>query len=85
MVEYGVLVILKDLVEKEVEDVVCLLGEMCCGCQQVEEQFKMLIDYQNEYCNNFNSDMSVGIISNCWINYQQFIQMLEKVIIQYCQ
>lgn len=32
MVEYGVLVILKDLVEKEVEDVVCLLGEMCCGC-----------------------------------------------------
>lgn len=85
MVEYGALAILKDLVEKEVEDVARLLGEMRRGCQQAEEQFKMLIDYQNEYRNNFNSDMSVGIISNRWINYQQFIQTLEKVIIQYRQ
>lgn len=32
MVEYGALAILKDLVEKEVEDVARLLGEMRRGC-----------------------------------------------------
>ncbi|MGC6744778.1 flagellar export protein FliJ [Escherichia coli] len=68
----------KDLAEKEVEDAARLLGEMRRGCQQAEEQLKMLIDYQNEYRNNLNSDMSAGMTSNRWINYQQFIQTLEK-------
>ncbi|SUG00393.1 flagellar FliJ protein [Salmonella enterica subsp. enterica serovar Hartford] len=55
-----------------------LLGEMRRGCQQAEEQLKMLIDYQNEYRSNLNTDMGNGIASNRWINYQQFIQTLEK-------
>ncbi len=55
------------------------------GCQQAEEQLKMLIDYQNEYRNNLNSDMSAGMTSNRWINYQQFIQTLEKAITQHRQ
>ncbi len=78
MAEHGALATLKDLAEKEVEDAARLLGEMRRGCQQAEEQLKMLIDYQNEYRNNLNSDMSAGMTSNRWINYQQFIQTLEK-------
>ena len=74
MAEHGALATLKDLAEKEVEDAARLLGEMRRGCQQAEEQLKMLIDYQNEYRNNLNSDMSAGMTSNRWINYQQFIQ-----------
>ena len=77
--------IIKDLAEKEVEDAARLLGEMRRGCQQAEEQLKMLIDYQNEYRNNLNSDMSAGMTSNRWINYQQFIQTLEKAITQHRQ
>src|SRR5699024_8738359 len=57
MAEHGALAPLKDLAEKEVEDAARLLGEMRRGCQQAEEQLKMLIDYQNEYRNNLNSDM----------------------------
>ncbi|MEK8411631.1 flagellar FliJ family protein, partial [Escherichia coli] len=60
MAEHGALATLKDLAEKEVEDAARLLGEMRRGCQQAEEQLKMLIDYQNEYRNNLNSDMSAG-------------------------
>ena len=82
MAEHGALATLKDLAEKEVEDAARLLGEMRRGCQQAEEQLKMLIDYQNEYRNNLNSDMSAGMTSNRWINYQQFIQTLEKAITQ---
>ena len=52
MAEHGALATLKDLAEKEVEDAARLLGEMRRGCQQAEEQLKMLIDYQNEYRNN---------------------------------
>uniref|UniRef100_UPI002FE64CCF flagellar export protein FliJ n=1 Tax=Escherichia coli TaxID=562 RepID=UPI002FE64CCF len=77
MAEHGALATLKDLAEKEVEDAARLLGEMRRGCQQAEEQLKMLIDYQNEYRNNLNSDMSAGMTSNRWINYQQFIQTLD--------
>ncbi len=66
MAEHGALATLKDLAEKEVEDAARLLGEMRRGCQQAEEQLT-LIDYQNEYRNNLNSDMSAGMTSNRWI------------------
>lgn len=85
MAEHGALATLKDLAEKEVDDAAQLLGEMRRGFQQAEEQLKMLIDYQNEYRSNLNNDMSQGIASNRWINYQQFIQTLEKVVEQHRQ
>ncbi|EEO8783087.1 flagella biosynthesis chaperone FliJ [Salmonella enterica] len=83
MAQHGALETLKDLAEKEVDDATRLLGEMRRGCQQAEEQLKMLIDYQNEYRSNLNTDMGKGIASNRWINYQQFIQTLEKAIEQH--
>ncbi|ELB8710976.1 flagella biosynthesis chaperone FliJ [Salmonella enterica] len=83
MAQHGALETLKDLAEKEVDDAARLLGEMRRGCQQAEEQIKMLIDYQNEYRSNLNTDMGKGIASNRWINYQQFIQTLEKAIEQH--
>ena len=85
MAQPGALATLKDLAEKEVDDAAILLGEMRRGCQQAEEQLKMLIDYQHEYRTNLNSDMGQGITSNRWINYQQFIQTLEKAIEQHRQ
>ncbi len=83
MAQHGALETLKDLAEKEVDDAARLLGEMRRGCQQAEEQLKMLIDYQNEYRSNLNTDMGNGIASNRRINYQQFIQTLEKAIEQH--
>ncbi|HCT4274408.1 TPA: flagella biosynthesis chaperone FliJ [Citrobacter freundii] len=85
MAQHGALATLKDLAEKEVDDAAVLLGEMRRGCQQAEEQLKMLLDYQHEYRNNLNTDMGQGITSNRWINYQQFIQTLEKAIEQHRQ
>ena len=85
MAQHGALATLKDLAEKEVDDAAVLLVEMRRGCQQAEEQLKMLIDYQHEYRNNLNTDMGQGITSNRWINYQQFIQTLEKAIEQHRQ
>lgn len=61
MAQHGALATLKDLAEKEVDDAAVLLGEMRRGCQQAEEQLKMLIDYQHEYRNNLNNDMGQGI------------------------
>ena len=85
MAQHGALATLKDLAEKEVDDAAVLLGEMRRGCQQAEEQLKMLIDYQHEYRNNLNTDMGQGITSNRWINYQQFIKTMEKAIEQHRQ
>jgi len=76
---------LKDLAEKAVDDAAIRLGEMRRGCQQAEEQLKMLMDYQNEYRNNLNTDMTQGIGSQRWQSYQQFISTLEKAIEQHRQ
>ena len=85
MAQHGALTTLKELAEKEVDNAALLLGEMRRGCQQAEEQLKMLMDYQLEYQNNLNSNMSQGMASLRWQNYQQFIQTLEKAIDQHRQ
>nr|WP_318381212.1 flagellar export protein FliJ [uncultured Enterobacter sp.] len=83
MTQNSALATLKDLAEKEVDDAAVTLGDMRRGCQQAEEQLKMLMDYQNEYRNNLNVDMTQGIGSQRWQNYQQFITTLEKAIEQH--
>lgn len=83
MTQHSALTTLKDLAEKAVDDAALKLGEMRRGCQQAEEQLKMLIDYQHEYRSNLNNDMSQGIDNQRWQNYQQFIQTLEKAIEQH--
>ncbi|WP_437888730.1 flagellar export protein FliJ [Phytobacter sp. V91] len=85
MTQNSALTTLKDLAEKEVDDAALKLGEMRRGCQQAEEQLKMLMDYQHEYRNNLNNDMSQGIDAQRWQNYQQFILTLEKAIEQHRQ
>lgn len=85
MTQNSALATLKDLAEKEVDDAAIMLGEMRRGCQQAEEQLKMLMDYQNEYRNNLNVDMTQGIGSQRWQNYQQFISTLERAIEQHRQ
>ncbi|ELY4419455.1 flagella biosynthesis chaperone FliJ [Cronobacter sakazakii] len=83
MKQNGALNTLKDMAEKEVDDAALRLGEMRRGCQQAEEQLSMLMNYQQEYRNNLNQTMTQGIASNRWVNYQQFIQTLEKAIEQH--
>lgn len=83
MAQHGALATLKDLAEKEVDDAALQLGAMRRGYHQAEEQLTMLIDYQHEYRTSLNTDMTQGIGSQRWINYQQFIQTLEKAIEQH--
>ncbi|MRS16253.1 flagella biosynthesis chaperone FliJ [Enterobacteriaceae bacterium RIT691] len=85
MTQHGALATLKELAEKDVDSAALQLGEMRRGCQQAEEQLKMLMDYQLEYQNNLNDTMSQGMASLRWQNYQQFIQTLEKAIDQHRQ
>lgn len=76
---------LHTLAEKEVDDAAVRLGEMRRGFQQAQEQLDMLINYQFEYRNNLNDNMSQGIASTRWQNFQQFISTLEKAIDQHRQ
>lgn len=85
MAQHGALATLKELAEKDVDNAALQLGEMRRGCQQAEEQLKMLMDYQLEYQTNLNDNMSQGMASLRWQNYQQFIQTLEKAIDQHRQ
>ncbi|POP47993.1 flagellar biosynthesis chaperone FliJ [Superficieibacter electus] len=85
MTQNSALATLKDLAEKDVDTAALRLGEMRRGCQQAQEQLQMLMNYQDEYQSSLNNDMSRGIGSQRWQNYQQFIQTLEKAIDQHRQ
>ncbi|KNC09744.1 flagellar biosynthesis chaperone [Klebsiella sp. RIT-PI-d] len=85
MTQNNALSTLKDLAEKDVDNAALRLGEMRRGCQQAQEQLQMLMNYQDEYQSSLNTDMSQGIGSQRWQNYQQFIQTLEKAIDQHRQ
>lgn len=85
MTQNSALATLKDLAEKDVDNAALRLGEMRRGCQQAQEQLQMLMNYQDEYQSSLNTDMSHGIGSQRWQNYQQFIQTLEKAIDQHRQ
>ncbi|ORM57504.1 flagellar biosynthesis chaperone FliJ [Pantoea rodasii] len=76
---------LRDLAEQDLEQAVIHLGDMRRGVHQADEQLTMLLDYQDEYRNKLNTDMSGGITSMRWTNYHQFIQTLEKAIEQHRQ
>ena len=76
---------LRDLAEQDLEQAVIHLGDMRRGQQQADQQLSMLLDYQDEYRNKLNQDMSGGIASTRWSNYHQFIQTLEKAIEQHRQ
>ncbi|CUU24470.1 flagella biosynthesis chaperone FliJ [Duffyella gerundensis] len=74
---------LRDLAQQELEKAAIHLGDMRRGQKQADEQLTMLMDYQDEYRNKLNTDMSGGIANNRWSNYHQFIQTLEKAIDQH--
>ncbi|MCA1176375.1 MULTISPECIES: flagellar export protein FliJ [unclassified Pantoea] len=76
---------LRDMAEQDLEQAVIHLGDMRRGVKQADEQLSMLLDYQDEYRNKLNTDMSGGISSLRWTNYHQFIQTLEKAIEQHRQ
>ena len=76
---------LRDIAEQDLEQAVIHLGDMRRGVKQADEQLTMLLDYQDEYRNKLNTDMSGGISSLRWTNYHQFIQTLEKAIEQHRQ
>lgn len=74
---------LRDLAQKEVEKATQQLGDVRRAHKQADDQLSMLLDYQHEYRNQLNSNMSSGIASTRWHNYHQFILTLENAIEQH--
>ncbi|WP_437613906.1 flagellar export protein FliJ [Erwinia sp. V71] len=74
---------LRELAQKDVEQAAVQLGDMRRAQKQADEQLSMLLNYQDEYRNKLNDDMSEGIASTRWVNYHQFIATLEKAIEQH--
>lgn len=74
-----------DLAQKDLEKAAIQLGDVRRAQKQADEQLTMLLDYQDDYRNSLNTNMSQGITSTRWYNYHQFIETLEKAIDQHRQ
>lgn len=79
------LITLRDLAQDAVEQATQQLGQVRKAQQAAEQQFSMLLNYQDEYRQKLNNQLSGGMESSNWQNYQQFIGTLEQAITQHRQ
>ncbi|QGH63190.1 flagellar export protein FliJ [Serratia proteamaculans] len=79
------LITLRDLAQDAVEQATQQLGQVRKAQQAAEQQLSMLLNYQDEYRQQLNNQLSGGMESSNWQNYQQFIGTLEQAITQHRQ
>uniref|UniRef100_UPI0035C75870 flagellar export protein FliJ n=1 Tax=Serratia quinivorans TaxID=137545 RepID=UPI0035C75870 len=79
------LITLRDLAQDAVEQATQQLGQVRKAQQSAEQQLSMLLNYQDEYRQKLNNQLSGGMESSNWQNYQQFIGTLEQAITQHRQ
>ncbi|CAI1495312.1 Flagellar fliJ protein [Serratia quinivorans] len=79
------LITLRDLAQDAVEQATQQLGQVRKAQQAAEQQLSMLLNYQDEYRLKLNNQLSGGMESSNWQNYQQFIGTLEQAITQHRQ
>ncbi len=79
------LITLRDLAQDAVEQATRQLGLVRKAQQAAEQQLSMLLNYQDEYRQKLNNQLSGGMESSNWQNYQQFIGTLEQAIAQHRQ
>ncbi|CAB1218679.1 flagella biosynthesis chaperone FliJ [Serratia liquefaciens] len=79
------LITLRDLAQDAVEQATRQLGQVRKAQQAAEQQLSMLLNYQDEYRQKLNNQLSGGMESSNWQNYQQFIGTLEQAIAQHRQ
>ncbi|CAI0918759.1 Flagellar fliJ protein [Serratia liquefaciens] len=79
------LITLRDLAQDAVEQATRQLGQVRKAQQAAEQQLSMLLNYQDEYRQKLNNQLSDGMESSNWQNYQQFIGTLEQAIAQHRQ
>lgn len=79
------LITLRDLAQDAVEQATRQLGQVRKAQQAAEQQLSMLLNYQDEYRQKLNNQLSGGMESSNWQNYQQFIGALEQAIAQHRQ
>jgi len=73
------------LAQDAVEQATQQLGQVRKAQQAAEQQLSMLLNYQDEYRQKLNNQLSGGMESSNWQNYQQFIGTLEQAITQHRQ
>lgn len=72
---------LREMAEEALQEATTQLGKMRQACQQAEEQLNQLVNYELEYRQRLQTDMtSDGMAATNWMNYQQFMTSLDKTL-----
>ncbi len=72
---------LRELAEDALQDATTQLGKMRQACSQAEEQLSQLVNYELEYRQQLQQNMtSDGMAATNWMNYQQFMTSLDKTL-----
>lgn len=72
---------LREMAEDALQEATTQLGKMRQACTQAEEQLNQLVNYELEYRQQLQQNMtSDGMAATNWMNYQQFMTSLDKTL-----
>lgn len=75
--------ILRGRAKEDMEQAAIRLGQIRQSHQLARQQLEQLLTYETEYRQKLQQDMTDGMPSSSWYNYQQFIITLETAIEQH--
>jgi len=75
--------ILRGRAKEDMEQAAIRLGQIRQSHQLARQQLEQLLTYEMEYRQKLQQDMTDGMPSSSWYNYQQFIITLETAIEQH--
>lgn len=58
------------------------LGQLIAGEQQDSRRLELLVQYRNEYHEQFLQAASKGLDPSSWLNYQKFLAKLDEAVEQ---
>lgn len=77
---------LREIAEDALQEATTQLGKMRQACSQAEEQLNQLVNYELEYRQQLQQNMTHdGMAATNWMNYQQFMTSLDKTLEQHRQ
>lgn len=77
---------LREIAQDALQEATVQLGKMQQACSQAEAQLNQLVNYELEYRQQLQQNMTNdGMAATNWMNYQQFMTSLDKTLEQHRQ
>jgi len=76
----GVMSMLKDIAQKEVDTATEALAEAMKIADEAQSKYDLLVEYRNDYSKNLQQSLEMGIGALAYQNFQGFFRKLDQAV-----